>query len=347
MSRWSADWSANAAELSVLGPFFKASPPIFHLEFRHMDKEEFNNFKIRYAIYCAKGSLTRAAEALGMPRCDLMELVVRTPEIMETIHDVRQETADHGQVYVREAVEAEAPWALKYVLRTLGANRGYGNQPVESLEMEVGNRESHLFNLNWRLAPDDPLVPVQQVLEEKKGHITRTAKALNKKRSELQKLIDNSPALQMTLFQEREALVDNAEQGLINAVVAKKPWALMFTLNSIRRDTGFGRPRKRRLVAQAAQPVLADPAGRDPKAAAIAPPAVPIEPVDLSAPQEPQPILIGTPAGASGGPPAPEVVAQMAAELLGESRPFANGTCARNSPCPCASGRKFKRCCGA
>ncbi len=185
-----------------------------------------------------------------------MEMVVRRPDLIEFIHDIRQETADDGQASIREAVDAEAPWALKYALRTLGANRGYGNQPVESMEMEVCNRESHLFSLNWRLAPEDPLVPVQKSLVEAKGHVTQAAYALGKKRSELQRLIDASPALQMTLFQERETLVDIAESGLNKAVKERKPWALMFKLNTIRRNAGFGRPRKRR---QGARPGLADP----------------------------------------------------------------------------------------
>jgi len=274
-----------------------------------------------------------AAFALEMPRDELMEMVVRRPDLIEFIHDIRQETADDGQASIREAVNAEAPWALKYALRTLGANRGYGNQPVESMEMEVCNRESHLFSLNWRLAPDDPLVPMQKALLEAKGHVTQTAYALGKKRSELQKMIDASPALQMTLFQERETLVDIAESGLNKAVKERKPWALMFKLNTIRRNAGFGRPRKRRQGGmETALPQVEKANDQEPSAAI-----------------EPQPILIDAPAHANDGQPAPGVIADIAAKLTGEARPVANGfsNCARNAPCPCASGRKFKRCCGA
>ncbi len=307
-----------------------------------MDTEEFNDLKIQYAIYAAKGSLTMAAFALEMPRDELMEIVVRRPDLIEFIHDIRQETADDGQASIREAVDAEAPWALKYALRTLGANRGYGNQPVESMEMEVCNRESHLFSLNWRLAPEDPLIPVQKALAEMKGHVTQAAYALGKKRSELQKLIDASPALQMTLFQERETLVDIAESGLNKAVKERKPWALMFKLNTIRRNAGFGRPRKRR---QGSRPGLAEPTVLE----TALPQVEKANDQEPSAAIEPQPILIDAPARANDGPPAPGIIADIAAKLTGEARPIANGfpNCARNAPCPCASGRKFKRCCGA
>ena len=73
-----------------------------------MDTEEFNDFKTQYAIYAAKGSLTMTAFALEMPRDELMEIVVRRPDLIEFIHDIRQETADDGQSSIREAVDAGA-----------------------------------------------------------------------------------------------------------------------------------------------------------------------------------------------------------------------------------------------
>ena len=269
--------------------------------------------------------------------------MVRRPDLIEFIHDIRQETADDGQASIREAVDAGAPWALKYALRTLGANRGYGNQPVESMEMEVCNRESHLFSLNWRLAPDDPLVPVQKALVEAKGHVTQAAYALGKKRSELQKLIDASPALQMTLFQERETLVDIAESGLNKAVKERKPWALMFKLNTIRRNAGFGRPRKRRQgiparlgradrygnCAAASSESQRSRAGRRDRTAA--------DPDRCPGPRQRRVARARRNRRHRG-----ETYRRSASR---SQMGFPN--CARNAPCPCASGRKFKRCCGA
>lgn len=40
-------------------------------------------------------------------------------------------------------------------------------------------------------------------------------------------------------------------------------------------------------------------------------------------------------------------IAERGREILGEERPCAGGRkVGRNEPCPCGSGRKFKKCCG-
>jgi hypothetical protein len=351
-----------------------------------MNDLEFNELKIHFAINAAEGSLGLAAKALGVPRTELMEIAVRTPDMLDFIRDVREQNADNCQETLGDAVEAGAPWAIKYTLRTLGANRGYGNPEAGNREPGIENRESGARNkepgiedqrlplpaaANWRLAPTDPLVPAVKALEEAKGHVTRAATALGKTRAALQKLIAESPALQMAIFQEREALVDRAESALRKAIHAKRPWAIIFTLSTIRRDAGFGRQSKRanssksRLPNPQASPVPeigahhSNTANFDSRVPNSMPaqaqparnqePGIEIERNGVSVPKQPQPIVIGAAAGANNGAPAPDNLADVAANLSGRMAPIGNGTpeCARNAPCPCASGRKFKRCCGA
>ncbi len=351
-----------------------------------MNNLEFNEVKIRFAINAAEGCVGLAATALGIPRTDLMDLVIRTPDMLDFVRDVREQNADNCQAFLGDSVEAGAPWAIKYTLRTLGANRGYGNPGAgnrepgsENSEPASGNKDlgSEAQRLpqpaaaNWRLAPTDPLVPAVKAIEEAKGHVTRAAKALGKTRAAVQKLIAESPALQMAVFQERESLVDHAELALRKAVQAKRPWAIMFTLSTIRRDAGFGRQSKRtnspklRLQDPQSSPVpeigaqcsnTANFESRVPNSmpAQAQPgknqqPGIEIERNGFSAAKQPQPILIGAAAGANNGAPAPGDLADVAAELSGKMAPSVNGApkCARNAPCPCASRRKFKRCCGA
>ncbi len=364
-----------------------------------MDKTEFNEFKIRFAINGAEGSLGRAAEALGIARDELMEIVVRTPDMLDFVRDVREQHADNSQAFLGESVEAGAPWAIKYALRTLGANRGYGNPRAGNRAPQIENREAGAENKepagadltprpplrsgegedeppprpavsNCRLSPDDPLVPVLKALEHAKGHVTWAATALRKTRSAVQKLIAGSPALQMALFQQRESLVDHAEWTLHKAVQAKRPWAIIFTLSTLRRDAGYGRQTKRtnsskqqmlnsqqsperEFGAQRSNKANSDSGVQNSTPAPAHPPrneepGIDLERNGVNSPKLPQPILIGAAAGANGTP-APYDLAGVAAELSGRTSPIANGApqCARNAPCPCASGRKFKRCCGA
>jgi SEC-C motif len=351
-----------------------------------MNEIEFNEVKILFAINAAEGSLGLAAKALGIPRTELMEYAIRKPEVLDFVRDVREQNADNCLEFLDESVEAGAPWAIKHTLRTLGANRGYGNQKAgnrlpgaEDREPVAGNKEPGSeaqdgplpVAANWRLAPNDPLVLVVKALEKAKGHVTDAATALGKTRAALQKLIAESPALQMAIYQERESLVDRAEAALRKAIHAKRPWAIMFTLSTIRRDAGFGRQPKRtnssklRLPSPQPSPVpeigaqRSNTANFDSRVPNSMPaqtqpaknqaPGIEIERDGVSVPKQPQPILIGTPAGANNGAPAPDNLADVAAKLSGRMAPIVNGApeCARNAPCPCASGRKYKRCCGA
>jgi SEC-C motif len=348
------------------------------LEFRLMNNLEFNELKIRFAINGAEGDLALAAGALGLSRAELVDIATRAPDILDFILEIREQNADNCQEFLDEAVEAGAPWAIKYTLRTIGANRGYGNQGAANKEPEAGNKEPGIVDQqlpnpaasNWRLSPTDPLVPALNALEEAKGHVTRAATALGKTRTALQKLIAESPALQMEIFQQREALVDHAESALRKAIHAKRPWAIVFTLSTIRRNAGFGRQSKRsnssksRLLNPQPSSVpeigaqRANTANFDSRVPNSMPvqgqptknqePGIEIERNHVSAPNQPRPILIGAAAGANNAAPASGDLAGVAAKRSVGS-PIVNGapTCARNAPCPCASGRKFKRCCGA
>jgi SEC-C motif len=350
-----------------------------------MNDLEFNELKIRFAIHASDGDLALAAPALGVSRAELIEIATRTPDILDFIREIREQNADNCQEFLGEAVEWGAPWAIKYTLRTIGANRGYGNQGtgnkepgIENQGPEAGNKEPgtvdqqppHVVASNWRLSPTDPLVPALNALEEAKGHVTRAARALGKTRTALQKLIAESPALQMEIIQQREALADHAEAALRKAIHAKRPWAIMFTLSTIRRNAGFGRQSKRTNSSKSRlpnpQPSPAPEAGAqrsntanlDSRAPNSMPaqaqptknqePGIEIERNRVSAANQPQPILIGVPAGANNAAPAAGILADVAAKLSERMSPIVNGAqCARNAPCPCASGRKFKRCCGA
>ncbi len=340
---------------------------------------DFNEVKIRFAITAAEGSLRRAAEALCVRRTEPMEFAVRTPDMLEFIQDVRDPYADDSQAILGDAIEAGSPWAIKYTLKTIGAKRGYGNEKAankepaaENRESELGNERSSQFPADYSpLAANDPLWPVQRALEETKGHVTRAATAQQTTRVRLKKLIAGSPALQMVLYQERESLADFAETALRQAVMAKKPWAIVFTLSTLCRDAGFGpqskraRSSKSRLPNPEPSPVpetgaqRSRPGDLDSRVPNSAPAQTQtgknhesefkIGAGRVIRPEQPQPILVGAAAKQHNGTPALGKLSDVAAQLSGKMPPIAASTVkpARNARCPCASGRKFKRCCGA
>jgi len=313
---------------------------------------ELNEAKVRFVIATAEGSLRAAAELLRVQRIELTGYVAQRPDLQEFIQDVREEIADDSQAYLGEAVEAGLPWAIKYTLTKLGASRGYAAQRVVKEQISLH-------------PTPDSLLPIKIALEQARGHVTYAARTLGKTRADVKKLIADSPALQMVLFQERESLADHAETALHHAVRAKKPWAIMFTLSTLRRDHGYGRPSKRAAsssefrVPSSASPQVPDAGDqqsgtgsskcRVPSSASPQASRAEKAPDSPNTPNHAQRILIGAPAERGKEEPAPDILSQVVARLSRKKLPIPTrrANVARNAPCPCNSGLKYKRCCGA
>ena len=66
---------------------------------------------------------------------------------------------------------------------------------------------------------------------------TKTGKVI--KRSSLSTRCSNSPALQEARAQARENIVDQAEEGLFQAVKAQKSWAIKYVLSRLGKERGY------------------------------------------------------------------------------------------------------------
>jgi DNA-binding protein Fis len=328
---------------------------------------------VRKAIYAARGSVTIAAEMLCIQRAELTKHVAERPHLQEFVFNLREEVADDCQAELGEAVDAGWPWAVKYTLKSIGANRGYVEGAARSQFAPVAqpaitaNPDSTSDNDNAsqkekeaQLLANLPEVVVADALETAKGHVARAANALGVPRAYVRKVIELRPNLQEVLFQEREKLVDRAEDVLREAVRAKKPWAIMFVLDTRGRNRGFGRPAKPSRRARPLATALPAPTGPSSNESAAAGPE-PLNQIegrvessrhaDATGATENRPAH--QPASPLKSPAAPnkkplsEVLNRIGAELASK-QPITAGPepVARNAPCPCNSGMKFKRCCG-
>lgn len=80
---------------------------------------------------------------------------------------------------------------------------------------------------------------VAQALRESHGIIARAARKLGVSREYLFRYISKHPDLQAVRDEARELLLDLAEEGLIDALVKKAPWAIQFTLARLGKDRGY------------------------------------------------------------------------------------------------------------
>jgi hypothetical protein len=80
---------------------------------------------------------------------------------------------------------------------------------------------------------------IEKVLVEARGCVSAAAQALGVDKSTLYRHIRASKRLQTALENGRAMLVGDAHSGLVEAVRARKPWAIMFTLRYLGKDEGF------------------------------------------------------------------------------------------------------------
>jgi len=84
------------------------------------------------ALEASKGNIAVAARNLGFNRANIYKFLQRNPELYEMVEDARETRIDNAEDKLGEAVERGEAWAVCFLLKTLGRNRGY----VERLESD-------------------------------------------------------------------------------------------------------------------------------------------------------------------------------------------------------------------
>lgn len=90
---------------------FRALPPI--------------EIDVYAALMKARGNLTNAARLLGRPRRVLTDFMTTLPELYQVLDEIRHQRLDAIEERVLDAAEAGSPSEAKFILTTLGKDRGY------------------------------------------------------------------------------------------------------------------------------------------------------------------------------------------------------------------------------
>jgi hypothetical protein len=93
-----------------------------------MAKQRFSVGEVVSALENSHGLITQAAASLGCSRATIHNYAKRHPTVKETLEYKRREIVDLAMHALWQAVEAGAPWAVIFTLRTFGADRGYGDE---------------------------------------------------------------------------------------------------------------------------------------------------------------------------------------------------------------------------
>lgn len=80
---------------------------------------------------------------------------------------------------------------------------------------------------------------IANALQTANGNISVAAKIIGVSRNVIYQHIKKSGELQQILTDSREAIVDYAENALLQAVAEKQGWAVCFTLKTLGRSRGY------------------------------------------------------------------------------------------------------------
>ena len=90
-----------------------------------MAVERYTTAEVIEAIRVAKGIKMTAARHLGCTWWTVNNYCKRHPTVQKAYEETRQELIDLAESKLRQKVEKGADWAIKWVLATLGKDRGW------------------------------------------------------------------------------------------------------------------------------------------------------------------------------------------------------------------------------
>lgn len=83
------------------------------------------------------GILTRVAEELGIDLWLVREAIRQNPDIAKAHREVKDTALDLAESSLLEAIADREPWAIQFYLRTIGSERGFGDQMTLNLQRKI------------------------------------------------------------------------------------------------------------------------------------------------------------------------------------------------------------------
>ena len=93
--------------------------------------------KIEETLIAVSGNVSAAARSLGMQRHRLHNIISRSEQLQQVVHDARQSMCDNAESALNRAVINGEAWAVCFTLKTQAKDRGY----VERTQQEITGRD--------------------------------------------------------------------------------------------------------------------------------------------------------------------------------------------------------------
>ncbi len=106
-------------------------------------KQRYTRDQVQKALVDCNGLLYMAAKKLGCTSGTVINYMHRYPTIKEVVDERRGERVDIGEAQLDKAVLAGEAWAVQFLLKTQGKDRGY----VEKSEQDI--KHSGGMEFSW------------------------------------------------------------------------------------------------------------------------------------------------------------------------------------------------------
>jgi hypothetical protein len=93
--------------------------------------------KLIKALKTSMGNISAAARNLGMARSYISQVVNSDPELLQIAVDARESMVDNAESALSLAVNRGEAWAVCFLLKTQGKNRGYVERVETKAESKV------------------------------------------------------------------------------------------------------------------------------------------------------------------------------------------------------------------
>lgn len=115
---------------------------------------------IENALYKARGNISRAAEYLGCTRGTIANRVKASPELSQTVEDLRERFLDDAEAtFEKKCLEGDTT-SLIFLLKTRGAPRGYAqDESGNSAKIIARQAFDFIFNQSRNPAAASALPP--------------------------------------------------------------------------------------------------------------------------------------------------------------------------------------------
>ena len=97
--------------------------------------------EMRELVVRTAGNLAQAARELKLTRGELANQVRRSAVLLAALTDERDQLIDNAETALRNAVEEGESWAVTFVLKTLGRDRGYAERGESEFDQPLPDEE--------------------------------------------------------------------------------------------------------------------------------------------------------------------------------------------------------------